>query len=150
MAQSWRWHILHRHVITCWERVDFLALLCVVFLVFCRFPIWFLGSVVVLDCNDFWILPSALLLYRENINEIFLSGTTIPSTLIFGMQYHLVRLYQFYSIWGTETIKWTRLRAHTLAIGFYWKNIFVWHHKAYNIDICYVASPSIPLLGLFT
>ena len=119
------------------------------FLVFCHFPIWCLGSVVVLDCINFWFLPSALLLYRKN-KPIFLSGTTMPSTLIFGMQHHLVRLYPLNSIWGTGTIKWTRLRAHTFTKGIYWENLLVWHHKAYNIDICYVASLRIPLLSLFT
>ena len=125
MAHSCRWHILHRHVITCWERTDLLALLCVVFLVFCHFPIWFLGSVVVLDCIDFWVLPSALLLYWENIKQIFTSETTMPSSLIFGKQHHLARLYQFYSIWGTGTTKWTHLRAHTFCLGIYWENLLV-------------------------
>ena len=95
MAHSWRWHILHRHVITSWKRTDLLALLCEAFDVFCHFPIWFLGSIVVLDCVDFWVLPSALLFYRKNIKQIFVSETTMPSTLIFGMQHHLVILIQF-------------------------------------------------------
>ena len=129
MAHSWRWHILHRHVITCWERTGLLALLCVVFLVFCHFPIWFLGSVVVPDCINFWVWPSALLLYRENIKQIFISETTMPSTL-FGKQHHLVRLYQFYSIWGTWTIKWTHLRAHTFYLGINRENLLVSHKKA--------------------
>ena len=34
-------------------------------------------------------------LYRENVKKkIFLSETTRPSALLFGMQYHLVELYQ--------------------------------------------------------
>ena len=39
-------------VITCWERVYLLALLCNDFLVFCYFPIWCIGSGMVLDCID--------------------------------------------------------------------------------------------------
>ena len=35
-------------VITCWERPNLLALLCVVFLVFCHFPMWCTGSGVYL------------------------------------------------------------------------------------------------------
>ena len=108
MAHSWRWHILHRHVITCWEMTDLLALLCVVFSCICHFPIWCLGSVVVgylIDCINFWVCP-LLYFYIGETNQIFLSETTMPSTLIFGMQHHLVRLYQFYSIWSSGTIKW--------------------------------------------
>ena len=41
-------------VVTCWERANFLALLYVRFLCFFHFPIWCLGSVVVLDCIDSW------------------------------------------------------------------------------------------------
>ena len=39
-------------LITCWERADLFALLSVVFLVFCHFPIRCPGSGVVLDCID--------------------------------------------------------------------------------------------------
>ena len=40
-------------VITCWERADFLALLCVMFYcVFCHFPTRCSGSGVVLYCID--------------------------------------------------------------------------------------------------
>ena len=39
-------------VVTCWERADLLALLCDVSLCFCHFPIWCLGSGVVLDYID--------------------------------------------------------------------------------------------------
>ena len=40
-------------VVTCWERVDLLALWYVMFsCVFDTFPIWCLGSGVVLDCID--------------------------------------------------------------------------------------------------
>ena len=74
------------------------------FPVFCHCSLLCLGLVKVLDCIDFLVLPSALHLYWENIKQILSSETTMPSTLIFGMQHHLVRLYQFYSIWGTETI----------------------------------------------
>ena len=39
--------------VTCWERADLLALLCVLFfLVFCHYPIWRPGSDVVLHCID--------------------------------------------------------------------------------------------------
>ena len=42
-------------VITCWERAELLALLCVgVFLVFLSFSVWCSGSSVVLDCIDSW------------------------------------------------------------------------------------------------
>ena len=33
-------------------------------------------------------------LYREQHEKIFLSETTRPRALIFGMQYHLVNFYQ--------------------------------------------------------
>ena len=33
-------------------------------------------------------------LYRENVEKIFLSETTRPRALIFGMYHHLVDLYQ--------------------------------------------------------
>ena len=49
-------------VVTCWERADLLAPLCVVFpCVFCFFPIWCLGSGVILDWIDSWSLPSSVL-----------------------------------------------------------------------------------------
>ena len=56
-----------------------------------HFPILCLESVEVLDCIDFWVLPPALLLYREKIIQIILSETTMSSTLIFGMQHHLTK-----------------------------------------------------------
>ena len=87
MAHSLRWHILHRHMINCWEMADTLALLCVVF----TFPYCVSLLVEVLDCIDFWVLPSALLLYWVNLKQIILSVTTMPSTLIFGMQHHLTK-----------------------------------------------------------
>ena len=37
-------------VVTCWEKVDLLALVCDVKLYFCHFQVWFPGSGVVLDC----------------------------------------------------------------------------------------------------
>ena len=46
-------------VITCLGKID---LVCDVF-VFCHFPIWCLGSGVVIDCIDSLSLPSPLLLY---------------------------------------------------------------------------------------
>ena len=36
-------------------------------------------------------------LYRENMKKIFLSETTRPRALIFGLKHHLVDLYQFCS-----------------------------------------------------
>ena len=44
-------------VVTCWERASLLALLYVMFLMFCHFPVWFPGSGVVLDCIYSWYLP---------------------------------------------------------------------------------------------
>ena len=37
-------------VVTCWERADLLALVGDVYFNFCYFPMWYLGSGVVLDC----------------------------------------------------------------------------------------------------
>ena len=39
-------------VVTCWERAGFLALVSDVKLCFCHFPMWDLGSGVVLYCID--------------------------------------------------------------------------------------------------
>ena len=36
-------------------------------------------------------------LYREQHEKIFLSETTRPRAMIFGMKHHLVNLYQVYS-----------------------------------------------------
>ena len=58
-------------------------------------------SVEVLDCIEFWVLPSALLLYLKNIKQIFLSETTMYNTLIFGMQHHLYASTNFIQF-GTE------------------------------------------------
>ena len=121
MVHSWRWHILHRHVITCWKRVDLLALLCVVsscMLSPSHMVSWVSCGTLIVSISRFCPL---LYFYIGKTKQIFLSKTTIPSTLIFGMQHHLVRLYQFYSIWGTGTIKLTRLPAHTFTIGIYWE-----------------------------
>ena len=55
-------------VVTCWERADLLALLCVMFfLCLCHFPLWRLvsGVVLVLDCFDSRSLPFSLLLFRS-------------------------------------------------------------------------------------
>ena len=40
-------------VMTCWERANLLALLCVMFIVLFHFPVWCPGSGFVLDCIDF-------------------------------------------------------------------------------------------------
>ena len=124
------------------------SLVCGVFLYFVTFPygvsgqLWYLIALISVGCPLQYF-------YIGKTNQIFLSETTMPNTLIFGIQHHLVRLYQFYSIWSTGTINWTRLRACTFTIRIYWENLLVLHHKAHNIDICYVASPCIPLLSLF-
>ena len=128
MVHSWRWHILYRHVITCWERADLLALMCGVFLYFVTFPYGVSGRLWYLIVSISGFCP-LLYFYIGKTNKIFLSETTMPSTLIFGIQHHLVRLYPFSSIWGTGTIKWIRLRAHTFTIGIYWKILLVGHHK---------------------
>ena len=36
-------------VVTCWERADLLAFVCGVESCFCHFPMWYLGSGMVLD-----------------------------------------------------------------------------------------------------
>ena len=66
---------------------DPLALSCVAF----TFPYCVSLSVEVLDCVDFWVLPSALLLYWENIKQTILSETTMPGISIFGKQQHLTK-----------------------------------------------------------
>ena len=55
------------------------------------FPYCVSLSVEVLDSIDFWVLPSALLLYSENIKQTILPETTMPSTSIFGKQHHLTK-----------------------------------------------------------
>ena len=39
-------------VVTCSERADVLALICLVYLCFCHFPMWYPVSGVVIDCID--------------------------------------------------------------------------------------------------
>ena len=48
-------------VVTCWKRVDLLALVCGVYLCFCHFPMWYPGSDVVFDCIVSWFMQSFLL-----------------------------------------------------------------------------------------
>ena len=48
------------NAVTCWERANLLALLCVMCPCFCHFPMWCPGSGVVLDCIDSLALPSYL------------------------------------------------------------------------------------------
>ena len=147
MSHSWRWHIFY---IGMWSPAG-KGLISWHFCVWC-FLAFFHGSIVSRVNWGTWLYRFLVFVlcfnfYIGKTNQIFLSETTMPSTLIFGMQH---RLYPFYSIWGTGTIKWTPLRAHTFTIGISWENLIVWHHKAWNIAIYYVASPSIPLLNLFT
>ena len=40
------------HAVTYWERADLLALVCVVNLCGCYFPIWYPEPGVILDCMD--------------------------------------------------------------------------------------------------
>ena len=54
--------ILCSLVVTCWEMVDLLALLCLTFLVLYHFSTWCPGLVVVLDCTDSQSLPSRIFL----------------------------------------------------------------------------------------
>ena len=46
-------------VVTCWDRADLLALLYLMFLVFCHFPLWWPGSGVIIDCIDSLLLLSS-------------------------------------------------------------------------------------------
>ena len=51
------------------DRASRLALLYVMFIVFCHFPVWCPGSGVVLDCIDFSSLPSYFLLQVKEEEE---------------------------------------------------------------------------------
>ena len=54
------WFIPCSLVITCWEKDDLLALLCVLsFCVKCHFPIWCPWSCVILGCVDLSSMPSS-------------------------------------------------------------------------------------------
>ena len=55
-------------VVTCWERAELLALLCVMFLYFCHFPIWCPGEGVVLDgiISDLCLLSYLQLLMQSS------------------------------------------------------------------------------------
>ena len=63
MAHSWRWHILHRHVITCWEMADPLALLCMVF----TFESVEYGSLYVTLCFVLWRFDFGVLTFDFHI-----------------------------------------------------------------------------------
>ena len=90
-------------VVICWERADLLALVCDVYCDLCHFPLWYPGSDVVLDCIDFWSLPS-FLLGRIRINNsswwtrwlCVLSQAFVAAILYNGntMYYSLYHLYQ--------------------------------------------------------
>ena len=54
-------------VVTCWVRAGLLALLCDELLCFCHFPVWYLGSSVVLDLIDSWSLPPFILSLSESL-----------------------------------------------------------------------------------
>ena len=43
--------------------------------------------------------------------------------LVFGMQHHIERLYQFYSSWVFLMKSGLALRGHMYNIGIYWKNL---------------------------
>ena len=62
-------------------------------------------------------------LYREDVKKIFLSGTTRPSALIFGMKHHLVDLYQVCSNYIPEAKKVPRPWGQMLYIGLYKENL---------------------------
>ena len=91
-------------------------------------------------------------LYRKKHEKIFLSKTVRPRVLILGMKHHLMDLYQVcsnYAPWANNCPT-TGVSCLTLAYrGKTWKNLLVWNHKAYSLDILYVASPSRPLPSLF-
>ena len=70
--------------------------------------------------------------YRENMKTIFLSEPTRPRALIFGMKHHQVDPYQVVQI---------------MHLGP--KNLLVWNHEAFSLDILSVASPRWPLPRLF-
>ena len=57
-------------------------------------------------------------LYREQHEKIFLSETTRPRALIFGMQYHVVDLYQVCSNYSPGAKNW-RPGGHMFYIGLY-------------------------------
>ena len=56
-------------------------------------------------------------LYREKHEKIFLSETTRPRVVIFGMKHHLVDLYQVCSNY-THGPKWPHPGGHMLYLGF--------------------------------
>ena len=103
MAHSWRWYILHRHDHLLGKGWSLCSLMCGVFLYFVSFPYGVSGQLWYFVVSIFGFCP-LLYFYIGKTKQIFLSETTMPSNLIFGMQYHLVRIYQLYSIWGTGTI----------------------------------------------
>ena len=58
-------------------------------------------------------------LYREQHEKIFLSETTRPRALIFGMKYHLVDLYQVCSNYSPGFKNGPAPGGHMLYIGLY-------------------------------
>ena len=105
---------------------------------------------------------------REIFKKIFLSKTTSPRALIFGMQHHLMVLYKrlkfdetshecslgdplssfkfiqmvpVHFTQGPQRGKQGNFRAN-------FKNL-LWNHKTQSFDIWYVASPNGPLWRLF-
>ena len=74
-------------VVTWRERADLLAPL----LWFCYFPIWYLGTGVVLDCNDSWSLLS-FLLWVQNLNLKTCSMLKMLTISSFNGQLSLDRL----------------------------------------------------------
>ena len=79
----------------------------------------------------------------ENFKKIFLSETTWPRALIFGMQHHLVNLYQVCENYAPVAKNGPALGGHMFYKGLYketWKK---------SSRLWYVSSPSGPLPSLF-
>ena len=101
-------------------------------------------------------------LNREKHGKIFLSESIRSRALIFGMQHHLVDLYQICSNYAPGAKMALHLGPgakngpaskshvlHRLIQGEPWKNLLFWNHKVKSHDIWYVASPGKPLRSLF-
>ena len=74
-------------------------------------------------------------LYREKHEKIFLSETTRPRAMIFGMKHNLVVFYPFCSNYTPGAKNGPNPGGHMLHIGFtigrkLKLNLLVWNHKA--------------------